>query len=158
MNSIPEDDAAVEGQAWLRAIPLHEFVYGMIVRSLATLGCQTVQHSRLGLSKIRQRQYSLWRFLLLSRSRHRRRPPLTVAVRMSPTLTTAAFVRRNPPAAAGGVRERCRRISGKRPCRSARGTQIPVLRSVRESNRFSTPPGRGASSTAALLTYLKGQM
>ncbi len=53
INSIPEHDVAVEGQAWLRAIPLHEFVDGMIVRSLATLGSQTVQHSRLGLFKVR---------------------------------------------------------------------------------------------------------
>src|SRR5712692_9944335 len=91
MNSIPEHDAAVESQAWLVAIPLHEFVDGMIVRSLATLGSQTVQHSRLGLFKVRQREYSLWRFLLPSRFRPRRRPPLTVAVRMSPNLTTAAL-------------------------------------------------------------------
>src|SRR5947207_5870462 len=48
MNSVRRTTGAVESQPRLRAIPIHEAVYAMIVRMLAAFGCQAIQNSGLG--------------------------------------------------------------------------------------------------------------
>jgi hypothetical protein len=58
-----------------RTVPLDEFDDGVIVGSLAALRRKGVENGGFRLLQIGQRQDTPWRFLLLSRSCHWRRPP-----------------------------------------------------------------------------------
>src|SRR2546426_5963469 len=51
-DSVAEHDGPVECQAWLRAIPLDEFGYGVIIRALAASGGETVENRGFRLFKI----------------------------------------------------------------------------------------------------------
>jgi hypothetical protein len=64
VNAVPEHNRAVEGEAGLRTVPGDELANGMVVGPLATGGCQAVQHRRLGLFEVRERQDALRRLLL----------------------------------------------------------------------------------------------
>src|SRR5205823_10960552 len=61
VDSISEDNGAVEGKSRFRAIPLDELIYGVIVRSLAAFRGQAVQYGRLRLFKIGKGKRSLRR-------------------------------------------------------------------------------------------------
>ena len=82
VNPVSQYHGAIEGQARLGAIPLDEVVDGMVVRSLPAHGGEGIEDSGFSLFEIRQCQDLLRRFVLLSRLRHGRRPPLTAAPRM----------------------------------------------------------------------------
>ena len=61
VNPVPEHHGAVESEARLRAVPGDELTNRVVVGPLAAGGCQTVQHRRLGLFEVRERQDALRR-------------------------------------------------------------------------------------------------
>src|SRR5438093_12193353 len=74
-DSVAEHHGPVECQAWLRAIPLDEFGYGVIVRALAASRGESVENRGFRLFKIWESEDALWRFLFPSGFRRWRRPP-----------------------------------------------------------------------------------
>ena len=64
-DSVAEHDGPVKCQAWLRAIPLDEFGYGVIVRSLAASRGESVENRGFRMFKIWESEEALWRFLFL---------------------------------------------------------------------------------------------
>jgi hypothetical protein len=53
-NSISSYDGLVESQAWLRTVPVNELANRVVVGALRTWRGEAVEHSRLGLLKIRK--------------------------------------------------------------------------------------------------------
>jgi hypothetical protein len=52
VDSVSKNNGAIESKSWFRAVPIDEFIYGMIVRSLSAFRGQTVQYGRLRLFEI----------------------------------------------------------------------------------------------------------
>jgi len=50
--SISKNNRAIESESWFRAVPVDEFIYRMIIRSLAAFRSQAVQYGRLRLFEI----------------------------------------------------------------------------------------------------------
>jgi hypothetical protein len=52
VDSVTKDNAAVESKSWFRTVPVDEFIYRMIIRSLSAFRSEAVQYGRLRLFEI----------------------------------------------------------------------------------------------------------
>jgi hypothetical protein len=52
VDSVTENNGAIESESGLGAVPIDELVYRMIIRSLTALRSQTVQYGRLRLFEV----------------------------------------------------------------------------------------------------------
>jgi hypothetical protein len=52
VDSVSKNNRAIESKSWFRAIPVNEFIYRMIIRSLSAFRSQAVQYGRLRLFEI----------------------------------------------------------------------------------------------------------
>ncbi len=52
VDSVSKNNRAVESKSWFRAVPVDEFIYRMIIRSLTAFRSQAVQYGRLRLFEI----------------------------------------------------------------------------------------------------------
>ena len=52
VDSVSKNNGAIESKSRFRAVPVDEFIYRMIIRSLAAFRSQAVQYGRLRLFEI----------------------------------------------------------------------------------------------------------
>jgi hypothetical protein len=64
VDSVSQDNCAIEGEPWFRTVPVDKFVYRVIVRSLTAFRSQCVQYGRFRLFEIGKGKRSLGRFPL----------------------------------------------------------------------------------------------
>jgi hypothetical protein len=52
VDSVTKDNGAIESKSWFRTVPVDEFIYRMIIRSLSAFRSEAVQYGRLRLFEI----------------------------------------------------------------------------------------------------------